>query len=104
MIEQLQAVVDDASGIVTNVIVCTQDVATLFESFDPPVFPGATLTDCTGLGVGVGWTHAATRDPAFRPPQPTPDATWNNDSDTWDVPPPPPQPDPEPDPGAPSGG
>jgi hypothetical protein len=103
--EPLQAVVRDSDGVVDNVMVCDQATADMFT--DMGLFPTSTLHDVTGLSVGIGWTWADDRTPAFRPPRPTPDATWNDDTDEWDVPEPEPEPDQEPasaeEPTSPSG-
>lgn len=75
MSEPLQAIVDDETARVTGVIVCDQDTADMFASFDPPVFPGATLHDCTNVpGVTIGWTYDPTGTPAFAPPSDEPES------------------------------
>lgn len=98
-VEPLQAVVDDTTGLVDNVIVCDQATADLFNDMDPAPFPGATLIECGGLGVGVGWTYTEDRTPRFRPQQPGPDWTWDDSDSSWAAPPLPPESDPEPEPG-----
>lgn len=92
--EPLQAIVADADGVVTDVLVCDQATADLFAQWFPDLYPDSTWHNVTGMGVGIGWTFDAGRSPAFRPPAPGPDWTWNEDTDSWDAPPPPPDPDP----------
>lgn len=84
MSEHLHAIVRD--DVVDNVVVMSPDTAAVFA--DLPEYADATFVDVQDLGVrlGPGWTRHPGKRWEWRPPQPDPEAEWDNVAGQWNTP------------------